>query len=115
MGLCLQSSGVMDSMERSTRSWREGIVRYQEEELLSTEEALAHLKLLDAEKSKLDEEFQILRTKIQAKMDQATALVKEAQDMAESVGKELTDAYSECRPLFRAIRESGWTSSSMSC
>jgi hypothetical protein len=79
--------------EPGSRSWREGIVRYQEDEVFSAEEAVAEWKRLGEEKSKLDTEFQELRAKIQSRMDQAAALVKEAQDMAES----------------------GWTSSSMRC
>ena len=98
-----------------SRCWREGIVRYQESELISSDEALAEMKRLDSDKLKLEEEFKALRTKIQSKMEQAAELVKQAQDIAESVGKELPDAYSECRPLFQAIRKSGWTPSSMSC
>jgi hypothetical protein len=98
-----------------SRCWREGIIRYQEDELFSAEEAIAEWRRLGEEKSKLDEEFQTLKAKIQDRMNKAAVLVKESQDMAESVGKELTDAYKECQPLFKSLRESGWTPSSMSC
>lgn len=98
-----------------TRSWRSSIQKYQESELLSVEEAKQELLRLEAEKDKLENEFAALKVKIQSRMEQATALVKEAQDIAESVGKNLDDAPVECRPLFRALREAGWTPSSMSC
>lgn len=77
--------------------------------------------------STLDKEFRAL---IQSKIDAATALLKEANELAESKGESLSDLSSdygnddlesedetsvETYALIRQLDAAGWSTSSMSC
>lgn len=98
-----------------TRSYREGVMRFLEEELFTTDEALAHIKSLEAAKSKLDEEFSGVRDQIAEKMAQAASLAKEAVELMKPFDRDFCDLRKECLPLYDALDEGGWRASHMRC
>lgn len=98
-----------------TRHWRNGIQRVQESELLTPDEALAELKILENTKSKIEEEFGSLRDTVREKMDQAAALVKEAGALIKPLDKSFYDLTQECAELYLALDTGGWSHSTMKC
>lgn len=101
--------------EVGSRSWRESLRRFQEEELFTPDEAVEELHRLEAAKSKLAEEFDAVRDQLHAKLQQAAALVKEAGELAKAHDKEFYDLRAECMPLYKALESGGWSHSHMRC
>lgn len=98
-----------------SRGWRSGVVRYSEDELFTPEEVVDELKRLEATKSKLEEEFNAVRELVQKNMDDAARLVKEAAALVQPTGKDFYDLTTECKELYLALNEGGWSHSTMSC
>lgn len=98
-----------------SRSWREGIQRYQEDELCTPEEALAEIKKLEAAKSKLEEEFGAVQELIGANLAQAAALVETAANLAVKCNKTFEDVLNESVPLYKALKKGGWRHSTLQC
>ena len=105
----------LEDTKPGDRSWRGAIQRYQEEELLTPEEALAELRKLEDKKSKLEAEFESVRNKVQEKMSQAAVFVKEASALVDPTGKDFYDLAVECKELYLALNEGGWSHSTMRC
>lgn len=101
--------------EPGSRSWREGLMRFTEEELFTPDEALAEIKKLEAAKSKLDDEFDGVRDQIAEKMAQAASLAKEAVALMTPFDRDFCDLRQECLPLYDALDEGGWRPSHMRC
>lgn len=101
--------------EHGSYSWRTDIIRFQEEELFSTTEAVDELHRLESDKARLDNEFEVIRVQIQKKMDQAAALVKEAAALAVPYEKYFCDLKRECMLLYDALNDGAWSHSSMGC
>lgn len=95
--------------------WRGSLRRFQEDELVTPDEAVAEIKRLEDAKAKLEKEFEGVRSQIQSKMDQAAALVQEAADLAKAYEKDFYDLRSDCRTLYQAMSNGGWSHSSMKC
>lgn len=106
-----------DTMEGKpgSRSWRSAIIRYQESEVCTPEEALAELKCLEETNSKLEEEFNAVRELIAKNMGDAARLVKQASDLVKPTGKDFYDLTTECKELYVALKDGGWSHSTMSC
>lgn len=89
--------------------------KYDPSELFTEAEAAVEQARLDADQSKLEIQFESVRGQIISKMDQAATLVAESAALAEEFEKTLSDLKPECRPLFNALKDGGWSASSMSC
>lgn len=70
---------------------------------------------------KLEKEFEEMtantRKEIKDKMETIALLLKEAEDLCDKHGICLTDYsfYDEVYPMFKAMRDIGWSTSSLSC
>jgi len=98
-----------------SRSWREGYERYQEDELITPEEAVKEIQRLNDVKDILEKEFEGVRSYIQDKLDQAAGFVKQAGEIAKSCDKSLFDLKPEGQELYKALEDAGWSHSHMSC
>lgn len=98
-----------------SRGWRGAFERYQEEELYTLEEATTELNYLENRQSQLNQDFDVVSVQIQAKLDQAAALVGEASALAVPFDKDFYDLKSECMTLYYALNSGGWSHSHMSC
>ena len=98
-----------------TRGYRSSIQRYQENELCTPEEALEELRRLELAKSKIESEFEGVRDQIREKMNAAAAIVKEAGEIIKPLDKEFYDLTTECKDLYLALEDGGWSHSTMSC
>lgn len=97
------------------RCYRESFLRFQENELFTAQEADERILHLEAAKSKLENEFESVRSQIQEKLNQAAALVKEADALAKPFNKDFCILKSECGTLYHALNDGGWSHSSMRC
>lgn len=111
----IQKDDLEDLDKPGSRHWREGIQRYQEHELFSMDEAVIELRRLENVKSKLESDFESTRPQIQERMNKAAALVKEAVGIIKPLDKEFYDLTSECKELYLALKDGGWSHSTMSC
>lgn len=105
----------LEDVEPGSRNWRNAISRYQESELFTPEEVVVELHRLEDIKSKLEQDFEGVRLQVQEKMNQAAAIVKEAGALVLPTGKELYDLTDECKELYVALDEGGWSHSTMQC
>ena len=103
------------SNEPGSRGWREGLRRYQEEELFTLEEAEAEKHNLEAAQSKLSQEFDAVHYQLQGKLDQAAVLVEGAGLIAKAHNKIFFDLKKECMLLYQALDRYGWSHSHMQC
>jgi hypothetical protein len=101
--------------EIGSRGWREGLRRYQEEELFTLEEAEAEKYNLEVAQDKLSQEFYAVRVQLKKKLDQAAALVEEAGAIAQAHNKTFFNLKVECMPLYLALNGGGWSHSHMQC
>ncbi len=101
--------------EPGSRGWHTAIIRYQEEELFTPEEALVELRKLESDLSKLEKEFNGVRDQIQQKLDDAATLVREAAALAKPFDKDFYDLKRECKSLYHAMDDGGWSHSNMRC
>lgn len=97
------------------RGWREAFKRYREEELFTLEETVQELHRLEAAETKLNEEFEAVRYQIQAKLNSAALLAREAGEIAKAYNKKFFDLKEDCMPLYKALAEGGWSHSHMKC
>lgn len=104
-----------EDIKPGDRNWKSGITRHQESELFTPEEAVLELRRLEAEKSKLEGEFNDLRARVQEKLDSAAALVQEATALIDHTGKDFYDMTEECKELHYALSKGGWSHSTMRC
>lgn len=104
-----------EDVKPGDRNWRSAVSRYQESELLTPEEVVLELRRLEAEKSKLEGEFNDLRALVQEKLDSAAALVQEATALIDHTGKDFYDMTEECKELHYALSKGGWSHSTMRC
>ncbi len=105
----------LEDSKPGDRSWRGAVQRYEESELMTPEDALKHLRELEAEKSKLEAEFESITQPVKEKLDQAAALVKEASVLVEPTGKDFYDLTEACKELYLALNGGGWSHSTMRC
>ncbi len=101
--------------EPGSRHWREAIQRFSEDAFFTPEEALEEIHRLEGNKSKLNEEFELIRNSIREKLSKAADLVREADAIAKPFEKDFYDLKEECMPLYRAMDNGGWSHSSMKC
>lgn len=101
--------------EPGSRGWRTNIIRLEEKELCTPEEALIELHSLEAAKSKLEAEFESIRDQVKTNLDQATLFVKKAFEVIKPLNKEFRDLTQECSDLFIALDDGGWAHSTLSC
>lgn len=95
--------------------WYIDIKEHHPNELVTVASAEIEKKRLDEEQSKLEAEYNEVRSKIIEKLNQATVLVKQAYALAQSADKDLYDVYHECRDLATTLVDAGWTPSTMRC
>lgn len=98
-----------------TRSWREGLQRYQEDELFSLEEAAAEWDRISNVKDQMEKDFIAVKSQVEEKMKAAAALVAEANALVLPLDKDLCDLTKECMPLYNALDNGGWRSSNFRC
>ena len=98
-----------------SRSWREGIQRYEEDELCTPEEAIAEIKKLEEAKSKLEADFEAVQELITSNLKDAAALVETAANLAVKCNKTFEDVVHECVPLYKALKKGGWRHSTLQC
>jgi hypothetical protein len=103
------------SFKPGSRGWRTSLQKCQEEELLTLEEAVEELHALETAQNKLSQEFDAVRNQLQAKLDQAALLVKEAGTIAGAHNKTFFELKNECMPLYLALNGGGWSHSHMQC
>lgn len=65
--------------------------------------------------SKLEAEFEAWAGPIREKLEQAGALLKEAGELADKHGRDLTEMWDLTSPLTSAMDEVGWRTSSLTC
>lgn len=99
------------------RNWRSAIQRYQESELLTPEEALIELRRIEAEKDKFEAEFEGVRELVGKNLNDAAKLVQEAANLVKKTGadKDFYNMVGECKELFLALKDGGWSHSTMQC
>jgi hypothetical protein len=77
---------------------------------------LLPLQEANAQFSKLEKEFKAYEKQVLAKMKEAGKLIKEANKLAQKAGVEsLNEMYNATHPLFNAMEETGWNTSSLGC
>jgi hypothetical protein len=70
----------------------------------------------DEEYNKLEAEWNIAEAEVAAKLKQAADLITEAGDIAGKAGCDsLSNMYDAIRPLYRAMDNAGWNTSSFGC
>jgi tyrosine-protein phosphatase YwqE len=89
--------------------------KYAEESLVTEKEAGVIKAVQEAERNKIESEFETIRGQLQANLAQATELVSKSVELAKKHKKNFRDLKSECMPLFRAINDGGWSPSSIKC
>lgn len=65
--------------------------------------------------SKLEAEFEVWAGPIRKKLKQAGKLLKEAGELADKQGRDLTEMWDITGPLISAMDEIGWRTSSLTC
>lgn len=98
-----------------SRTWREGIRRFQENEVFTPEEALAEIRRLEEAKAKLEGEFDSVVEQVRGKMEQAAALTSEAADILVKHKKTFDDVLEEGVSLYKAQKKGGWRHSTFQC
>ncbi len=101
--------------EPGSRNWKSAFSRHLESELCTPAEALVELRKLEAAKDSLEAEFTAVRDQVREKLDKAALLVKEAGDIIKPLDKEFYDMSTECKDLYLALKDGGWSHSTMSC
>jgi hypothetical protein len=102
--------------EPGSRSWREALIRYQESELFTFEEAVQEQRKLEVEKSRLANEFEAVHAQFRENLDKAADLINQSSTMAEACNKEIRDSLkSDFRNLFHALDRAGWSASFTRC
>jgi hypothetical protein len=104
-----------EDVKPGDRSWRSAVSRYLESELFTPEEVVVELKKLEDTKSRLEAEFEGVRSQVQEKMEAAAALVAEASELVKPTGKDFFNLVNECKDLYRALSKGGWSHSTMTC
>lgn len=104
-----------DNTPVGSSGWRGSIARYQESQLFTPEEAYAEWRRLTDGKDKLEAEFEAIRDAVKEKLNQAAVLVKEAGDIVTSKEKEFYDLPGACKELYLALKEGGWSHSTLVC
>lgn len=78
-------------------------------DLFSEEEAKEQLSILESE-------FKAVEKEIQEKLELAGALIKEANNLSKKVGQSsVSEMYDAIQPLYDAMDDCGWSTSSFSC
>jgi hypothetical protein len=70
---------------------------------------------LEAKLSQLEKDYDVVASQVSEKIAAAAALLNEAAAIADKSGVEIQSMYEEVRPLYRALDNAGWSSSSMRC
>ena len=79
-------------------------------------ELLVEQEKVQAEKDKLEAEFQVTAKEVTKKLRAAAKSISEASVMAGKAGKDLSiDFYEATRELERVMEDAGWTTSSWHC
>jgi len=105
----------LEDTKPGDRSWGSAIHRYQESDLFTPEEALVELRRLEGVKSQLEQDFEGVRSQVEEKMNKAALLVQEAGALVEPTGKDFYNLTDECKNLYLALNEGGWSHSTMRC
>lgn len=90
-------------------SWRASHPSELSAERLMTEEEANTLY------DKLEGEFNAFANIIEDKMKEAGKLLVEASELADKNGHNLHELYDQVHPLMKAMREVGWSTSSLTC
>lgn len=70
----------------------------------------------NAKYSQLETEWNVAEAEVKVLINAAAALIDEASEVASKAGCEsLTDMYDSIRPLYRAMDNAGWNTSSFGC
>lgn len=102
--------------EPGSRSWRSALARYKEDELCTIEEHMVEAHKLEAEQSRLDAEFQVIRSQFQENLDKAADLINQSTTMAEACQKDIRESLkNDFRNLFHALDKAGWSASFTRC
>lgn len=70
---------------------------------------------LAAKESKLEVEFKKTSKEIRSKLKEAAKIIGEAQKLAKKQGHNLSDMYDAYGPLYNAMDNAGWRTSSFGC
>jgi hypothetical protein len=93
----------------------ESVQKLPAEALLTELEAKAFIAIQRAEQAKLDAEFEAVRAEVHDRLKLATAAVKDAIALCQQSNKDFHDLGQEIKPLFKALNEGGWRSSTIEC
>lgn len=85
------------------------------EDLLSEEDAKVLQTEMAAKQAKLEAEFETVRLQIKEKLDQASALIQESQQIAHDHKKDISNLYPENSDLVSVLSDVGWISSNANC
>lgn len=68
-----------------------------------------------AKSSKLEEEFKKVQVEVDEKMQEAAEKIKEARELAQSTGLEVSSIISDYHTFIDEVSSAGWNTSSWSC
>lgn len=69
----------------------------------------------DKELSRLEKEFKLVEKEVAVKLKEAAKLLKEANKIAKKTGNNLSEMYEAIDPLYAAMDQCGWQTSSFGC
>lgn len=98
-----------------SRMWRTNIIRVEEKELCTPEEAIEEIRRLESLASKMSAEFELVRDQVKLNLNQAAALVNKAAELIKPGNKEFYDLPQECSELYLSLKNGGWSHSTMVC
>jgi hypothetical protein len=89
--------------------------KHKPEDLVTEAEAKEIRAAAEAKQAKLEAEFQVARQQIKEKLDRASILILESQQLAADHNKSLDGLYPETDDLYSTLQDVGWISSNSNC
>jgi hypothetical protein len=114
------SGTIQKCTENNLMSEADGLLEeknLREAQVLAKKKAAEKKAAKEAEEARLEAEFQVVKHKIAAKLKEAGTVFQEAIDLAAQHNKSITgyDFDSDLGPLYSAMENAGWRTSSLMC
>jgi hypothetical protein len=112
----VEPTKLPNGVEMVVIEWDAGSIQKMDVSTLIPEaEIVAEEARIKAEKERFEAEFAIVAAKVKEKADAAAILINEAQELAQSVNREVRYMGDAAELLQEAFDNSGWYQSSYSC
>jgi hypothetical protein len=95
--------------------WDSAWVAKKEDNLLLDHERLMTEEEAKTKSNTLEQEFRAVEKQVKAKMAEAGAAITEAKHLASEAGLSLSEMYDATGPLYSAMDDCGWHTSSLGC